>query len=160
MSGLPQIRFSLKHLFHGFILKTSFVLALPIIPRMGFQQEERRFFLIDAVVDRILFSWFYGLKVLDSLNAENMGGQSPGLIQILTFQKKLKKFPVIVFPADAPVLDLYQESCVLNNASNDIIGDLENFFTFAFPFRRIDKPVFQRIPFSLNVFPDTGSAFP
>ena len=52
------------------------------------------------------------------------------------------------------VLHLHDKRCILDDAPDHIICDLQHFSGFALMLRRIQKPVFQRFPFSGHILPD------
>ena len=92
--------------------------------------------------------------MLNLLHSEDMRRQFMGFLQILTFQEQFQKFFIIILSADAPVLNLYDQGCILNNVAYNIAGDLQYFFSFAFLSPSVHEPVFQGIPFSVYIFPD------
>ena len=88
---------------------------------MGLYIKFDRLLVIDASIDLILFPGPIGRKMLYPLNTKNMGGQAMGIPYPFAPQKHVQEFPIIILPADSPILQLHDEGRILYDASDDVI---------------------------------------
>ena len=107
---------------------------------MGLQQNLRGRVFIYALVNAVRLPLVPDLKMFDLLNAKQVGRQFVGIFHGLTVQEHPRHVPVIFLPADSPVLELYNESRVLDNPADNVIGNGQNLTALTLP------PVFWQKP--------------
>ena len=98
--------------------------------------------------------------MLHLLDSEHMGRQLMGILHGLTAQKHLHHIPVVLLPADSPVLQLYNQGRILDDAADNVIGNRQNPAAFTLPPVQGKEPAFQGIPLSVYLLPDHGFPVP
>ena len=78
--------------------------------------------------------------MFDLLNTEQMGRQFMGVFHGLTIKKHLKHIPVVLLPADSPVLQLYNQGCILDDAADNVIGNSQHLAALTLTPARWKKP--------------------